>query len=75
MGKPKKGKGSGDRNTNRPNGKAWKKHPKKPKAKGDRINGRSPANHEKREAWKKYKASLPEGSEVVHWKDYKVNAA
>ena len=75
MGKPKKGKGSGARNSDRPNGKAWKKHPKKPKAKGDRINGRSPANHAKREAWKVWKATQPEGKDIPHWKEFKVNAA
>ena len=76
MGKPKRGKGSGDRNSNRPNGKAWKKHPRKPKAKTANINGRSIEDHEKREAWKAWKASLPQGNgEVVHWKEWKVNAA
>ena len=75
MGKPKKGKSSGVRNTNRRNGKSFKKNPRKPKSKSDRIAGRSPANHAKREAWKKWKATLPEGTEVPHWKEWKVDAA
>ena len=76
MGKPKKGrKGSGDRNSNRPNGKAWKKNPRQPKTNSDTVNGRSPANHAKREEWKAWKATQPEGKDVPHWKEWKVNAA
>lgn len=75
MGKPKKGKGSGVRNSNRRNGKAFKQNPRKPKSKGINIGGRTPENHAKREAWKKWKANLPEDTKVPHWKEWKVDAA
>jgi len=65
----------GDRNSNRPNGKAWKKNPRQPKTNSDTVNGRSPANHAKREAWKAWKATQPEDKDVPHWKEWKVNAA
>lgn len=41
MGKGKRGKSSGVRNNDRPNGKSWKKNLKKPKKTGRTINGYS----------------------------------
>ena len=44
----KRGKSSGNRNDDRPNGKAWKKNPKKPRKTGRTIGGYSPAKLELR---------------------------
>lgn len=44
----KKGKSSGNRNDDRPNGKAWKKNPKKPRKTGRTIGGYSPKKLELR---------------------------
>lgn len=38
----KRGKSSGNRNDDRPNGKAWKKNPKKPRKTGRTVGGYSP---------------------------------
>lgn len=75
MGKPKKGRGSGVRNTNRRNGKAPKKNPKQPKAKKPNINGRSLEDHKKREAWKAWKANQSDTAKIPHWKEWQVDAA
>ena len=45
----KKGKSSGNRNDDRPNGKAWKKNPRKPRKTGRTIGGYSPAKLRYRE--------------------------
>ena len=44
----KRGKSSGNRNDDRPNGKAWKKNPRKPRKTGRTIGGYSPAKLELR---------------------------
>lgn len=44
----KRGKSSGNRNDDRPNGKAWKKNPKKLRKTGRTIGGYSPAKLELR---------------------------
>jgi len=44
----KRGKSSGNRNDDRPNGKAWKKNPKKPRKTGRTIGGYTPAKLELR---------------------------
>lgn len=41
MGKGKKGKSSGVRNSDRPNGKSWKKNPRQPRKTGRTTNGYS----------------------------------
>lgn len=43
MAKRRGGKGGGDRNDNRPNGKAFKKSPKSNVQKGKTVGGYSPA--------------------------------
>lgn len=45
----KRGKSSGNRNDDRPNGKAWKKRPKKPRKTGRTINGYKPEKLKYRE--------------------------
>lgn len=42
----KRGKSSGVRNNDRPNGKSWKKNPKKPRKTGRTIGGYSPSKLE-----------------------------
>lgn len=44
----KRGKSSGNRNDDRPNGKSWKKNPKKPRKTGRTIGGYTPAKLELR---------------------------
>ena len=44
----KRGKSSGNRNDDRPNGKAWKKNPRKPRKTGRTIGGYTPAKLELR---------------------------
>jgi hypothetical protein len=68
-----KSKGAG-RNDNRPNGKAFKKNPgpaQPPKTNFEHINGRSPANNAKREAWKAAGGRWNHKS-IPHWKTGKV---
>lgn len=68
-----KSKGNG-RNDNRPNGKAAKKNPgpaQPPKTNFEHINGRSPANDAKREAWKA-KGGRWNHKSIPHWKTGKV---
>lgn len=43
MGKRKKSKSSGVRNSDRPNGKSWKKNPRKPRKTGRTVGGYSQA--------------------------------
>ena len=64
----------GSRNDNRPNGKAWKKNPgsdgvkvKHNVTRAGRIEGRSAANHAKREAWKAAGGRVDHPS-MPHWK-------
>ena len=64
-----KSKGAG-RNDNRPNGKASKKNPgpaQPPKTNFEHINGRSPSNNAKREAWKAAGGRWNHKS-IPHWK-------
>lgn len=70
-------KSSAGRNDGRPNGKAWKKNPgpaQPPKTNFDLINGRSPENNAKREAWKASGGRWNHVS-IPHWKTGKVHAA
>lgn len=67
-------KSKGNRNDNRPNGKAAKKNPgpaQPPKTNLEHINGRSPANDAKREAWKA-KGGRWNHKSIPHWKTGKV---
>ena len=67
-------KSKGNRNDNRPNGKAAKKNPgpaQPPKTNFEHINGRSPANDAKREAWKA-KGGRWNHNSIPHWKTGKV---
>jgi hypothetical protein len=67
-------KAKGNRNDNRPNGKAFKKNPgpaQTPKTNFDHINGRSPASHALREAWKA-KGGRWNHKSIPHWKTGKV---
>jgi hypothetical protein len=67
-------KSKGNRNDNRPNGKASKKNPgpaQPPKTNFDHINGRSPENNAKREAWKA-KGGRWNHKSIPHWKTGKV---
>jgi hypothetical protein len=67
-------KSTGGRNDNRPNGKAWKKNPgsdgvkvKHNVTRAGRIEGRSAANHAKREEWKARGGRVDHPS-IPHWK-------
>ena len=77
MAKGKGGKGGGSRNDNRPNGKAWKKRPGpdgikvKFVSRSGRIEGRSAANHAKREEWKA-RGGRADHPSIPHWKTGKV---
>ena len=65
------------RNDNRPNGKAFKKNPgpaQPPKTNFTHVNGRSPENDAKREAWKKAGGRWNHKS-IPHWKTGKVYQA
>lgn len=67
-------KSKGNRNDNRPNGKATKKDPgpaQPPKTNFEHINGRSPSNDAKREAWKA-KGGRWNHKSIPHWKTGKV---
>jgi hypothetical protein len=67
-------KSTGGRNDNRPNGKAAKKNPgpaQPPKTNFEHINGRSPENDAKREAWKA-KGGRWNHKSIPHWKTGKV---
>ena len=67
-------KAKGNRNDNRPNGKAPKKNPgpaQPPKTNLEHINGRSPENNAKREAWKA-KGGRWNHKSIPHWKTGKV---
>ena len=67
-------KSKGNRNDNRPNGKAWKKNPgpaQPPQTNFTAINHRSPDNHAKREAWKA-KGGRWNHKSIPHWKTGKV---
>ena len=67
-------KSKGNRNDNRPNGKAAKNNPgpaQPPKTNFEHINGRSPANDAKREAWKA-KGGRWNHKSIPHWKTGKV---
>jgi hypothetical protein len=75
-------KTKGGSNDTRPNGKAWKKNPgsdgvkvKHNVTRAGRIEGRSAANHAKREAWKAAGGRVDHPS-MPHWKTgliYKAN--
>ena len=70
----KKSSGSNDA---RKNGKAWKKNPgpaQPPKTNFTHVNGRSPENNAKREAWKKAGGRWNHKS-IPHWKTGKVYQA
>jgi hypothetical protein len=67
-------KSKGGSNDTRPNGKAWKKNPgsdgvkvKHNVTRAGRIEGRSAANHAKREAWKAAGGRVDNPS-MQHWK-------
>jgi hypothetical protein len=67
-------KAGGSRNDNRPNGKAWKKNPgsdgvkvKHNVTRAGRIEGRSAANHAKREAWKA-SGGRSDHPTIPHWR-------
>ena len=67
-------KSKGGSNDTRPNGKAWKKNPgsdgvkvKHNVTRAGRIEGRSAANHAKREAWKA-KGGRWDHPSMPHWK-------
>lgn len=69
-------KSSNGRNDNRPNGKAFKKKPgpaQPPKTNFTHINGRSPENNAKREAWKAM-GGRSNHTSIPHWKTGKVYA-
>ena len=57
----KRGKSSGNRNDDRPNGKSWKKNPKKPRKTGRTIGGYSLKKLE----YRKLKRLNPVKSDVV----------
>jgi hypothetical protein len=67
-------KKAGGSNDTRPNGKAWKKNPgsdgvkiKHIVTRAGRIEGRSAANHAKREAWKTKGGTITHAT-IPHWK-------
>jgi hypothetical protein len=67
-------KSKGGSNDTRPNGKAWKKNPgsdgvkvKHNVTRAGRIEGRSAANHAKREEWKA-KGGRVDHLSIPHWK-------
>jgi hypothetical protein len=74
-------KSTDGRNDNRPNGKAWKKNPgsdgvkvKHNVTRAGRIEGRSAANHAKREEWKA-KGGHSKHTSIPHWKTGEVYKA
>jgi len=74
-------KSKGGSNDTRPNGKAWKKNPgpdgvkiKHEVTRAGRIEGRSAANHAKREAWKA-KGGRADSTTTPHWKTGLVHKA